>query len=99
MTDPRQVLGVPLNAGEEEIRSAYLRKVKEFPPERCPEEFEAVRDAFETLSDARKRTLAMLKAGDPQATALSVLDGQAQRRLFAGPQAWLDVLKAQGHRK
>jgi hypothetical protein len=28
--DPRQVLGIPPEAGDEEIRAAYLR-VKEFP--------------------------------------------------------------------
>lgn len=93
MTDPREVLGVPPDAGEEAIRAAYLRKVKEYPPDRSPEEFEKVRNAFETLRDPRKRTLAMLHASDPDAPLASVLDGQAPRRLFAGPQPWCEVLK------
>ena len=33
-----ETLGVPANASEEEIRAAYLTKVKEFPPDRSPEE-------------------------------------------------------------
>ena len=33
--DPRQVLEIDAEAGEEEIRAAYLRKVKEYPPDRC----------------------------------------------------------------
>ena len=94
MTDPREVLGVSPNAGEEEIRAAYLRKVKEYPPDQAPEEFEKVRNAFETLRDPRKRTLAMLHASDPGAPLASILDGRAPRRLFAGPQPWREVLKA-----
>ena len=34
--DPLQVLGISPEAGEEEIRAAYLRKVKEYPPDRAP---------------------------------------------------------------
>jgi curved DNA-binding protein CbpA len=94
VTDPRDVLGVSPNAGEEEIRAAYLRKVKEYPPDQAPEEFEKVRNAFEDLRDPRKRTLAMLHASDPGAPLASVLDGRAPRRLFAGPQPWREVLKA-----
>ena len=48
--DPRQVLGIDAEAGEEEIRAAYLRKVKEYPPDRSPREFERVRDAYEILA-------------------------------------------------
>jgi curved DNA-binding protein CbpA len=92
--DPSEVLGVPPNAGEEEIRAAYVRKVKEFPPDRSPEEFEKVRDAFETLRDPRKRTRTMLLARDADAPLTSLLEGHAAPRLFAGPQAWRDVLKA-----
>jgi len=94
VTDPREVLGISPNAGEEEIRAAYLRKVKEYPPDQAPEEFEKVRNAFETLRDPRKRALAMLHASDPDAPLTSVLDGRAPRRLFAGPQPWREVLKA-----
>ena len=94
MTDPREVLGIPPDAGEEEIRAAYLRKVKEYPPDHAPEEFEKVRNAFDTLRDPRKRALAMLHASDPGAPLTCVLDGRAPRRLFAGPQPWREVLKA-----
>ena len=36
MMDPRQVLGVAASATEEDIRAAYLLKVKEHPPDRSP---------------------------------------------------------------
>jgi curved DNA-binding protein CbpA len=91
--DPREVLGVAEKATEEEIRAAYLRKVKEFPPDQAPEEFEEVRNAFEALRDPRKRTLALFHASDPDAPLTSILDGRASRRLFAGPQLWREALK------
>ena len=53
--DPREVLGIPPDAGEEEIRSAYVRKVKEHPPARSPEQFERIRDAYDSLRDPRRR--------------------------------------------
>jgi curved DNA-binding protein CbpA len=92
--DPRQVLGVPLNAGDEEIRAAYLRKVKEHPPDRSPEQFEAIRDAYETLRDPRRRIHDLLFSADPFVSLPSLIDGRKPQRKFAGPQAWLDVLKS-----
>ena len=91
---PNEVLGVPANASEEEIRVAYLAKVKEFPPERFPEEFEKVRDAYDSLRDPRARAKAMLDACDFSAPLVSLLDGHKQRRIFAGPQPWREVLKS-----
>jgi len=31
--DPFKILGVTDDSGEEEIRSAYLKKIKEYPPD------------------------------------------------------------------
>jgi curved DNA-binding protein CbpA len=87
----REVLGVSSEAGEEEIRAAYLRKVKEFPPDHAPEQFEKVRDAYDVLRDPRRRARDMLLA-DPQAPLASLFPVRPQRR-FTGPQPWLEVLK------
>jgi DnaJ-domain-containing protein 1 len=88
-----EVLGVTANATEEEIRAAYLSRVKEFPPDRSPEEFERIRDAYDTLRDPRRRTKAMLLATDFIAPLVHVVDGYKPRRIFAGPQAWREVMK------
>lgn len=45
--DPHELLGVEEGASKSEIRRAYLRMVKRFPPDRDPESFRRVRDAFE----------------------------------------------------
>jgi curved DNA-binding protein CbpA len=90
--NPREVLGVSAAADFEEIRAAYLKKVKEFPPDRSPAEFEKIRDAWEALKDPRQRLREML-AADPEASLFSLFDGFESERRFVGPAAWLDALK------
>ncbi len=91
--DPRQVLGIALEASDEEIRAAYLRKVKEYPPDRAPGEFEKVRDAYESLRDPRRRMRQTLLAADPKQPLVSLLDGRVAERRFTGPEPWLAVLR------
>jgi curved DNA-binding protein CbpA len=55
MTDPYSVLGVPDDADDETIRRRYLELVRESPPERNPEQFAAVRAAYERLKDLDAR--------------------------------------------
>ena len=93
MTDPRELLGVSPDAGEEEIRAAYVRRVKEHPPDRSPEEFERIRDAYDSLREPRRRMRDSLLAVDPFATFVSVIELKTRQRRFAGPQPWLEVLK------
>ena len=87
------VLGVAAGATEEEIRSAYLRKVKEHPPERDPAAFERIRDAYEVLRDPRRRARQMLLAGQSNESMTAALRACRGQRRFVGPQAWLAVLK------
>lgn len=91
--NPYEILGISVNASEQEIRAAYLHKVKEFPPDKSPQDFERVRDAFEALHDPRKRARAMLVStafAEPLAT---LIDARPAQRVFAGPQLWREVLK------
>ena len=55
MVDPYSVLGVEPDADDETIRRRYLELVREFPPERHPERFAAVRGAYERLKDLDAR--------------------------------------------
>ena len=93
MTDARSILGVGQDAGDEEIRAAYLRKVKEHPPDRSPEEFERVRDAYESLRDPRRRIQSELLAAEPFASFVSTIEVDQRQRRFVGPAPWLEVLK------
>ena len=91
--DSGEVLGVNHDASEEEIRAAYLRKVKEHPPDRSPEEFERIRDAYDNLRDPRRRMRDRLVSVDPLAPFVSVIELKARQRRFAGPRPWLEALK------
>lgn len=91
--DPRDVLGVGLEANDEEIRSAYLRKVKENPPDRCPAEFERIRDAYEMLRDPRARARRLLSVEEPRGSLVSLLDAFPPQLRYVGPIPWLGVLK------
>jgi curved DNA-binding protein CbpA len=52
---PYQVLGLSAGASEEQIRRAYLEKVRQSPPERDPEGFKEIRRAYGVLQDGAKR--------------------------------------------
>ena len=91
--DARKILGVGPDATDAELRAAYLRGIAQYPPDRSPEEFEKLRDAFETLKDPRRRTIAMLESVSPFDPMSALPDGRTERREFAGPMAWLEVLK------
>ncbi len=51
MNDPFEILGLAPGAGDDEIRRRYLELVREFPPDRAPEKFAAVRAAYDELRD------------------------------------------------
>ena len=91
--DPQNILGVPEDANAAEIRTAYLNKIKEYPPEKFPAEFERVRDAYTILSNPRYRTRVMLQSADPEASLVTLLDNQKQNRQFVGPAAWLAAMR------
>ena len=55
MSDPYEVLGLPADSDDEAIRRRYLELVRQFTPERHPERFAAVRQAYESLRDLNTR--------------------------------------------
>ena len=52
---PYEILEVQESDSVEEIRKAYLRKVRLFTPERDPEAFKEIRKAYGLLKDSIKR--------------------------------------------
>ncbi|MGN6545708.1 MAG: J domain-containing protein [Aureliella sp.] len=49
--DPLEVLGLPRQASEAEIRARYLELVKQYPPDREPDKFREIRAAYEATKD------------------------------------------------
>jgi curved DNA-binding protein CbpA len=80
MADPYEILGIAQGASETEIRSRYLELVREHPPDRDPERFAAVREAYEQLRDpvTRMRT-ALFKLRDTESIPSILAD--ARRRV------------------
>ena len=92
-TDPYGILGIPDDSGEEAIRLAYLKKIKIYPPDRAPEAFERIRDAYEMLNDPRSLARARLFSVDPEMPLDALLDNQEPKREFAGPGPWLAAME------
>lgn len=59
--NPYAILGIDPSATDAEIRRAYFARVAQHPPERDPEGFKAVREAYEKLSDAGARAREFLE--------------------------------------
>ena len=63
-TDPYEVLGIDASASPDDIRHAYFRLVRQYPPEAHPEEFKRIRSAYETLRSPLRRASWTLAAFD-----------------------------------
>lgn len=55
MLSPYAILDVAETANDEEVKKAYLTKVREHPPERDPQKFQRIRRAYETLKTEKNR--------------------------------------------
>ena len=51
MKDYYKTLGLTKEAGQSDIKKAYFTMVRKFPPDRYPDEFMKIREAYEVLSD------------------------------------------------
>ncbi len=93
-----QVLRIERTADERAIKKAYFTLIREFPPDKAPEEFKKLREAYEVLSDpvARQRFDAVDKDfqeyGDELAERLRAIEEQIKGGGDAGAQAALKAL-------
>jgi curved DNA-binding protein CbpA len=92
-SDPAVVLGVAPGADAETRHQAYLARVREFPPDRSPAEFERIRDAYLRLGDPLAEAEAQLGAEDPGAPLSDLLAGRSAGLAYLGPEPWLRVLR------
>ena len=66
--NPFLILHVLPSAGDVEIRSAYLRAIRQFPPETEPERFQAISHAYEQIRDEKSRLKYLLFDRAPSGT-------------------------------
>ena len=88
-----EILGVSEDVADEMVKRAYLLKVKQYPPELAPEQFQQIRGAFEAIKDARSRVKYQL-FNQPEADfdkllerafetgPITVVDGGSLTKLF-----------------
>src|SRR5260221_1328683 len=55
LANPYEVLSLSQQASAEDIKKAYFAKVREFPPEREPTLFKAIRSAYDALRTPEAR--------------------------------------------
>lgn len=80
MADPYDVLGVPRDSSEADIRRRYLELVRQYPPDRAAERFTEVHQAYEKLRDPVVRLESTLFDLGSSETMAGIVD-DVRRRL------------------
>ncbi len=69
MKTPFDIIGVSEDATDETIKKAYLQKVRQYPPERSPEQFQIIHTAFEAIKTEEQRLKYLLFHHEPPSLA------------------------------
>jgi curved DNA-binding protein CbpA len=96
--DPWKTLGVRPEADDDEIRAAYMNKVKEYPPDRCGPQFEKIRDAYEQLKNSYRRAKYLILGAKADRPLESLSNDVPPVRHYVGPEPWLAVMRSQRER-
>jgi curved DNA-binding protein CbpA len=91
--NPFAVLGLEETADDEAVRAAYLAAVRRSPPDRDPEGFRRIREAYEALRDREQRLALRLFGPPPLENVAELLDAFPAERRYVGPGLWLSVLR------
>ncbi len=55
MKTPYETLDISKDCNDETVKQGYLLMVKQFPPERFPEDFQRIRSAYEKIKTEKDR--------------------------------------------
>lgn len=91
--DAQALLGVGAQASAEEIHAAYLRLVRQHPPDRDPEEFERIRNAYDLLRDPRARARQVVLGPDPSRPLVALLDERQPQLRHVSMDLWMAALR------
>jgi curved DNA-binding protein CbpA len=80
MHNPHETLGVASDASESQIRSRYLELVRQHPPDRDPDRFNEIHEAYQRLSDPVSRMERLLFSADRSDTLEGLL-AEARSRI------------------
>ena len=93
--NPFAALGIEETADDEAVRAAYLAAIRRSPPDRDPEGFQRVRDAYEAIRDEDRRLALTLLGPPPLESLQALLDVMPDERRHVGPGPWLDVIRGE----
>ena len=94
--NPFELLVVGETADDDEIRAAYQRAIVAHPPDRDPDGFQKVREAFDAVRDEETRIEMRLFGPKPLENFLELVDEAGEAKRFVGPGPWIAALKALG---
>jgi curved DNA-binding protein CbpA len=79
MSDPYTILGLAPDSTDEVIRRRYLQLVRTYTPERAPERFAAIREAYDKLRDPVSRLrYRVFEAGQDDTLEAIIADAKAR---------------------
>lgn len=98
MSHPYVTLGLPETAADADVREAYVRLLRQYPPESAPDVFQQISDAYNAIKSeedrATIRLFGQLYDRRPLAEIAPSFHVERQR---AGIQAWLQAVKESSH--
>jgi DnaJ-class molecular chaperone len=85
---PFLVLDLPHDTSDQQTAERYQQLVSQYPPDRAPETFVAIRQAYEAIKDERARLQTRLfdfdaKGGSLRQNVLPLVSTETRRRLSA----------------
>ncbi|MDD3694395.1 MAG: DnaJ domain-containing protein [Lentisphaeria bacterium] len=99
MKYPYDVLNLPENAGQNEIRQAYLRLLKENPPEKNGGRFQEINEAYELVKNelerARLAVFGIPKTNQKSLKISELLIEKPVQTKRAGVEFWLKQLRSE----
>jgi len=71
MKTPFDILEVKESASDVEIKEAYLKMVRQYPPDRFPEEFKKIKQAYDAIKSLKDRlAFSLFNVPEPDLDAL-----------------------------
>jgi len=97
MLDYYLTLGLPTDADDQSIRRRYLQLIQQYSPERCPEKFKKITEAYEALKTPRERIRSRLFGDDSMHHAeqklRNLVDALEIKKRRPGLQALFDAVR------
>lgn len=96
--DPYRILNIDaIHASDETIHQAYLEAVRQYPPDKEPEHFQRIRDAYEMIKTCEDRTKINLFGMEAFQSLSDVLPDGA-KRLRSGSEMWISMIETEAKR-